>query len=75
MNDKVYTVVVDGDKLKSYDTQTGSIQSAYTFNGTVVNGPIVTGDRVTVVFETPTGKVGRILSLPNFNQISSFNIS
>ena len=75
MNDKVYTVVVDGDKLKSYDIQTGSIQSAYTFNGTVVNGPIVTGDRVTVVFETPTGKVGRILSLPNFNQISSFNIS
>lgn len=75
MNNKVYTVIVDGDKLKCYDTQTGSIQSAYTFNGSVANGPIITGDRVTVVFETPTGKVGRILSLPNFNQVSSFNIN
>ena len=75
MNNKIYTVVVDSDKLKCYDTQTGSIQSAYTFNGSVVNGPIVTDDRVTVVFDTPTGRVGRIFSLPNFNQVSSFNIS
>jgi hypothetical protein len=72
--DKVYTVVVDGDKLKCYDTQTGSIQGMYTFNGSVLNGPIVTSDRATVVFDTPTGKVGKVYSLPGFNQITSFNI-
>lgn len=73
--DKVYTVVIDGDKLKCYDTQTGSIQGALTFNGTVANGPIVTGDKVTVVFDTPTGKMGRVYTLPNFNQVTAFNIS
>jgi hypothetical protein len=72
--DKIYTVVVDGDKLKCYDTMSGSIQGMYTFNGSVLNGPIVTSDRVTVVFDTPTGKTGKVYSLPGFNQITSFNV-
>jgi hypothetical protein len=71
---KVYTVIADSERLKCYDTTTGSIQGMYSFNGTVVNGPVVTGDRATVVFETPTGRVARVFSLPNFNQITAFNV-
>lgn len=72
--DKVYTCVVDGDKVKCFDTQNGSLQGALTFSGEVLNGPIVTGDRVTIVFNTPTGKMGKIFTLPSFNQVSTFNI-
>jgi hypothetical protein len=72
--DKIYTVVQDGDKLKCYDTQNGSIQGMLTYNGTVVNGPVVTGDRVTVVFDTPTGKMGKVYTLPSFSQVTTFNV-
>ncbi len=72
--DKVYTVVPDSDKLKCYDTQYGAIQGMLTFTGTIVNGPVVTGDRVTVVFDTPAGKVGKVYALPSFNQVTTFNI-
>lgn len=73
--DKVYAVIVDGDKLKCYDTQTGALQSSHSFSGKILNGPIVTSDRVTIVIETPSGKIGRIFSLPNFGSISSFSVS
>jgi hypothetical protein len=73
--DKIYTVIVDSDKLKCYDTQTGSVQGTLTFNGRVINGPVVTGDRVTVVFETASGRQGRIYSLPLLNAVSTFNVS
>lgn len=72
--DKVYTVVPDGDKLKCYDTTTGSTQGVYSFNGDIINGPVVTGDRVTVVFSTATGKVAKVFTLPNFNQVTAFNV-
>lgn len=72
---KIYSVIADGDKLKCYDTSNGSLQGSSTFSGTVVNGPIVTEDRVTVVFDTPTGKIGRIYKLPGFGSISSFSVS
>jgi len=75
MSDKVYTVIPDGDKLKCYDTQTGSLVGTFNFCGDIVNGPIVTGDRVTMVFKTASGKMGRILSLPNFNTVSTFSVS
>jgi hypothetical protein len=71
---KVFTVIVDGDRLKCYDTTTGSVQGIFSFNGSVVNGPVVTGDRATVVFETPNGRVARVYSLPNFSQITAFNV-
>lgn len=73
--DKVYTVIVDNDKLKCYDTQTGSLQGTLTFVGKVLNGPVVTGDRVTVVFETASGRQGRIYSLPLLGAVSTFNIA
>jgi hypothetical protein len=73
--DKVYTVIIDNDQLKCYDTSSGSLQGTYTFSGKVLNGPIVTSDRVTIVFETPTGKIGRIFKLPSFGTVSSFSIN
>jgi hypothetical protein len=75
MVNKVYTVIHDGDKLKCYDTQSGSIAGYYAFEGDVINGPIVTGDRVTVVLRTSSGKTGRIFSLPSFGSVSSFNVA
>lgn len=75
MLNKVYTVVPDGDKLKCYETQSGSIAGYYSFEGELLNGPIVTGDRVTVVIKTVSGKTGRIFSLPSFGSISSFNVA
>jgi hypothetical protein len=72
---KVYTVIVDSDKLKCYDTQDGSLQGTLTFIGKVVNGPVVTGDRVTVVLETASGRQGRIYGLPLLNAVSTFNVN
>lgn len=71
---KVYSVIVDGDKLKCFDTSTGATQGIYVFSGSVCNGPVVTGDRATVVFETAVGKLAKIFGLPSFNQISQFTI-
>lgn len=73
--DKVFAVIVDNDQLKCYDTTSGSLQGTYTFNGKVLNGPIVTGDRVTIVFETAAGKTGRIFKLPSFSAVSSFSVN
>lgn len=73
--DKIFAVIVDNDQLKCYDTSSGSLQGTYTFSGKVLNGPIVTNDRVTVVFETPSGKSGRIFKLPSFSTVSSFSVS
>lgn len=75
MVDKVYTVIPDGDKLKCYDTAHGALVNTYNFNGEVINGPIVTGDRVTVVLKTESGKFGKILSLPSFGLVSNFSVS
>ncbi len=73
--DKVYAVIVDNDQLKCYDTSGGSLHGTYTFSGRVLNGPIVTNDRVTVVFETAAGKTGRIFKLPSFSTVSSFSVN
>lgn len=75
MLNKVYTVIPDGDKLKCIDTQTGSLINTYNFNGEVLNGPIVTGDRATIVLKTVSGKIGKILSLPSFGLVSNFSVS
>lgn len=71
---KVYTVIVDGEKLKCYETSSSSVVGMFNFSGTVCNGPVVTGDRVTVVFETAAGKTAKVFGLPSFNQITAFTI-
>ena len=71
---KIYAVVVDGERLKCFDTSSGGTEGVYAFSGTVCNGPVVTGDRATVVFETAAGKVAKVFGLPAFNQITAFTI-
>jgi len=70
----IYTAIVLKDKLSCIDTSTGSTVGTFSFNGTVKSGPIVTGDRCVVIFNTPSGAKGKIMKLPNFTTITTFNV-
>jgi hypothetical protein len=73
MENVVYTVIVDGNLLRCVDTSNGSYVGSVNILGNVVSGPIVTGDRCTVVFEDYMGRKGRVFKLPNFNNVSTFD--
>lgn len=71
----VYSVVVNKDKLVCINTKNGASLGSYPYLGTIISGPIVTGNnQCTVVFDTVNGKKGKVLKLPNFSTITSFNM-
>jgi len=70
----VYTVAILKDKLTCIDTSTGSTVGTFSYNGTVKSGPVITGDRCVVIFDTPSGPKGKIMRLPNFTTITTFNV-
>jgi hypothetical protein len=77
MNQKqitVFSVIMNKSKLQCIDTTNGSVKGSFSYAGNICNGPIVTGDRCVVVFETPNGKKGKIFKLPTFSTITSFSI-
>ena len=69
--DKIYSVIFSKNKLQCVNTSNGSVVGSYTFAGTISNGPIVTGDRCVVVFDS---KKGKIFKLPKFSVVTTFNI-
>lgn len=76
MQDKanvIYSVVFSKDKLSCIDTSTGSTKGTLSYNGTIVSGPVVTGDRCVVIFSTPSGNKGKIMKLPFFSTTTTFN--
>lgn len=71
-NEKLYTVISDGTVLKCIDAITGTQFNTYRLNGTLVSGPIVTGDRVTIVVRKSNTNFGQVLKLPSFMLTSTF---
>lgn len=69
---KVYTVTSTSNALKCIDAMTGNLINMYRFTGTLVSGPIVTGDRVTIVVRRGTTNTGIVLKLPSLLQTSTF---
>ncbi len=70
----IYSVVQVGNKLTCINTSTGSTTGTLSFNGEISSSPIVTGDRCVVVFKTQSGLKGKIMKLPNFSTITTFNV-
>lgn len=70
--DKNYTVIASGNTLKCVDANTGMQHNTYRFDGILVSGPIVTGDRATVVIRRGNTNYGIVLKLPSFMQTSTF---
>lgn len=77
MQDKtkpVYSVIFSKERLSCIDTSTGSTRGTLSYTGTIISGPVVTGERCVVVFSTPSGPKGKIMKLPNFTTITTFNV-
>jgi hypothetical protein len=71
-NEKIFTVVSDGTSLRCIDALTGTQYNTYRYNGTLISGPIVTGDRATVVLRRSNTNFGEVLKLPSFMLTSTF---
>jgi len=69
---RMYTVTVDGRNLKCIDVESGAPVNTYTVNGDVVSGPIVTGDRATVVVRKGGINQGLVFKIPTLYVVSTF---
>jgi len=71
-DNRLFTVTSDGTVLKCIDANTGTQHNTYRLNGTLISGPIVTGDRVTIVVRRGNTNFGQVLKLPSFMLTSTF---
>jgi hypothetical protein len=69
----IYTVIPDGELLKCVDTSNGAILGSINIVGNIVSGPIVTGDRCTLVVNNYMGIQGKVFKLPSFNVVTTFS--
>ena len=69
---KNFTVTSTNDTLRCIDAFTGTQYNTYRISGTLVSGPVVTGDRVTIVVKKGNTNFGIVLKLPTFMQTSTF---
>ena len=76
MSKSLYTVSLKSNNtINIVDAMKGSIINRTTVKGEIINGPIVVGDRFTVVAKQPNGSVvGFIYKLPAGNIINRFNV-
>ena len=76
MHKDLVTVILHNDNtLKTVDVNTGAIKVIRQVGGKIIQGPVVTGDKVTITIEEPTAKFGKVYSLPNLILIRTFPIS
>ena len=77
MSDEFLTVDIhDEFTLKTIDTNSGAIKNIRQVGGKIIRGPVMMGkDRVSITVETPTGKIGKVLKLPNLIVIRTFQAS
>jgi len=69
---RMYTVVADGKTLRCIDAESGVPVNTYTVNGDVISGPIVTGDRATVVVRKGGINQGLVFKIPTLYVVSTF---
>lgn len=73
MTPKNYTVTLSGPNgLKCIDANTGVLQNSMRFVGDLISGPVVTGDRVTIVIKKGNTNFGYVYKLPNFLLSTTF---
>ena len=77
MPDELLTVDIHNEyTLKTIDTNSGAIKTIRQVGGKIIRGPVIMGkDRVSITVETPTGKIGKVLKLPNLLIIKTFQAS
>lgn len=69
---KNYTVVSTGTMLRCIDATTGNLVNTHRIDGTMVSGPVVTGDRVTLVVRKGNTNTGYVLKVPSLLRTSTF---
>lgn len=72
---RVYTVVVKGDKLVCLDARTGSTQGVFSPTGRIISSPVVSGDLCTVQVETVNGTQVYTMSLPSLGIVNIVNMN
>ena len=66
MSDALLTVSIhDENTIKTVDVNTGAIKNIRHVGGKIIQGPVMTGDIVTITVEEPSGKVGKIYTVSN----------
>jgi len=73
---KLYTVVqASANHFNIIDVTTGGFVNRITIQGTLLSGPIVVGDRCTLVVEFPGGqKFGMIYGLPSGSLMNRYSV-
>ena len=70
-----YTVSYSGQNvINVIDLRKNATINRVTFQGTVLNGPIVVGDRCTIVVQDGTVKKGLVIKLPGGNIVDRFTV-
>jgi len=76
MADQLLTVSIHNDTtLKTVDVNTGAIKIIRHVGGKIIQGPVITDDKVTVTVEEPSGKTGKIYKLPNLSLYRTFLVN
>ena len=69
----IYTVILDGEILKCIDTSSGMTMGTINITGELASGPIVTGNRCTVILKNYMGTQGKVYMLPSFDVVTTFS--
>jgi hypothetical protein len=68
-----YTVVHSGNNVVNIiDLRKNAIINRVRIQGTLINGPIVVGDRCSVVYQDGSKRVGLVIKLPSGSIIDRF---
>lgn len=73
MENIIYTVIPDVGILRCIDTSNGMTVGSINIDGQIKSGPIITGDRCTVVISDHTGTHGKVYKLPIFSVVTTFS--
>ena len=73
---KTYSAVADGHSITVFNAEKGVREYTISLGSdTIINGPVVTGDNLSVVVKDPSGKMrGRVYSLARGQIRYSFNV-
>jgi hypothetical protein len=70
----IFSVIINKNKLNCINTLNGSSLGSLSYSGSIMSGPIVTGDRCVVTYRTSNNNIkGVIYKLPTFSIITTFN--
>lgn len=74
-NTKVYSVTLSNqNKLNIIDAVSGRVLNSIQFTGMLVNGPVVVGDKCTLVIDNNGKKKGQIHQLPTGRLTQTFQV-